>query len=96
MRVFTLSAVNLLEKLIDHAVRLRVIDDELQVKANGGLNPEVREAIKKHKSALMQLVQAGNHKWRPVAEWEFRRNGNRMSGKRLDAPGEKSWTIKPH
>ena len=34
-------------------------------------------------------------KWVMVSEWEFKRVGNRMVGKRLDAPGETSWPIEP-
>ncbi len=31
--------------------------------------------------------------WQRIAEWDFRREGNRMIGKRLDGPGETCWTI---
>ena len=34
-------------------------------------------------------------KWVKVSEWEFKRVGNQMVGKRLDAPGETRWTIEP-
>ena len=34
-------------------------------------------------------------KWVTVSEWEFKRVGNSLIGKRLDAPGETSWPIEP-
>jgi len=84
--VFSLSADILLKKLIRAGVQLRLVGEELQVKGNGDLDPDIREEIKANKSGLIDLVRAGEHLWRPVAEWEFKRDGNRMVGKRLDAP----------
>ena len=90
MRTFDL-AKNLLEQLVNSGVRLRVVGDELQV--NGDLNDGLREQIRKYKTHLVELVQAGEHRWKRIAEWDFRREDNRMIGQRLDAPGETSWTI---
>ena len=90
MRTFDL-AKNLLEQLVNSGIRLRVVGDELQV--NGDLNDGLREQIRKYKTHLVELVQAGEHSWKRIAVWDFRRDGNRMIGKRLDAPGETSWTI---
>ena len=90
MRTFDL-AKNLLEQLVNSGIRLRVVGDELQV--NGDLNDGLREQIRKYKTHLVELVQAGEHRWKRIAEWDFRREDNRMIGQRLDAPGEISWTI---
>ena len=61
----------------------------------GELSDELKEQVLKNKEGLLQLVKLGEHRWRKVAEWEFEREGNRMVGKRLDAPRETSWEIKP-
>ena len=95
MRVFTLSADILLKKLIRAGVQLRLVGEKLQVKGNGELDPGIREEIKANRSGLIDLVRAGEHLWRPVAEWQFWRDGDWMIGKRLDAPGETSWPIEP-
>ena len=93
VRVFTLSADILLKKLIQAGVQLRLVGKELQVKGNGKLDPAVREEIKANKSGLIDLIRAGEHLWRPVSEWQFKRDGDWMVGERLDAPGEKYWPI---
>lgn len=93
MNVFSLPALELLEELKAADVRLAVEGDELVVK--GHLTDEWRESIKANKSGLVDLVRAGEHLWRPVAEWQFKRDGDWMVGQRLDAPGEKCWLIKP-
>ncbi len=93
LSVFSLPALELLEELKAADVRLAVEGDELVVK--GHLTDEWRERIKANKSGLVDLVRAGEHLWRPVAEWEFKRVGGRMVGKRLDAPGEQCWPIEP-
>lgn len=80
MRVFDLSAAKVLEQLINSNVRLRVVEGELQVKANGGLTSDMREQIWRNKRGLVELVLAGEHKWRAVEEWEFGRGGNCMEG----------------
>ena len=95
MRVFNLSADILLKKLIRAGIQLRLVGEELQVKGNGELDPAIREEIKANKSGLIDLIRAGEHLWQPVAEWEFKRVGNQMVGKRLDALGEKCWPIEP-
>ncbi len=95
MRVFSLSAAELLERIIASGAHIRLVGDELQIKIKGGVDPELREEIWRNKNGLTELVQAGEHKWGKVEEWEFEREGNRMIGKRLDAPGEMSWEVKP-
>jgi len=74
MRVFDLSAANLLEQLINSNVRLRVVEGELQVKANGGLTWEMREQIWRNKRGLVELVLAGEHRWGPGEGWESGRD----------------------
>jgi len=95
MITFSLSAVQLLERLVASGAQLRLVGDELQIKMNGRADRKLRDEIKKHKTGLTQLVQAGEHRWRPVETWEFRREGNRMIGKRLDEAGEASWEVTP-
>lgn len=84
MRIFRLSAANLLERLIASGARLRLVGNELQVK---GLNREFREEIKGNKQGLMDLVRAGEHKRQPVEAWSYQRDGDWMVGTRLDKPG---------
>ena len=95
MRVFTLSADILLKKLVGAGIQLRLVGEELQVKGKGKLDPGIREEIKANKLSLIDLVRAGEHLWRPVAEWQFRKDGDWMVGERLDAPGERAWRIEP-
>ncbi len=95
MRVFSLSAAELLEQIIASGAHLRLVGDELQIKIDGGADRRLQEEIKRNKKGLTQLVQAGEHRWRPVETWSYRREGNRMIGKRLDEAGETSWEITP-
>ena len=92
MRVFSLSAAELLERIIASGTQLRLVGDELQIKMNGE-DRRLQEGIKRHKTGLKELVQAGEHKWYPVETWSYRREGNRMVGKRLDEAGEKAWEV---
>ena len=91
LNVFSLAALELLEELRTANVRLSIDSQDLIV--TGHLTDEWRKQIRQNKPELMRLVQAGEHRWRKLAEWEFTRNGDRMFGTRLDAPGEKSWTL---
>ena len=93
MRVFSLSAADLLEKLIAAGAQLRLVGDELQVKVNGGVDRELREEIKKNKDGLTQLVHAGEHKWKPIETWRYWRHGNWIEGCRLDSPRWILWKI---
>ena len=95
MRVFSLSSAELLEQIITSGAQLRLVGDELQIKMNGGGDRWLQKKIKRNKDGLTQLVQAGEHKWRPVETWSYRREGNRMIGTRLDEAGETSWEITP-
>ncbi len=95
MRIFSLSAAELLEKIIASGAHLRLVGDELQIKIDGGANYKLQEEIKRNKKGLTQLVQAGEHKWHPVETWSYRRVGNRMIGTRLDEAGETSWEVTP-
>jgi len=95
MRVFSLSATELLERIIASGAHLRLVGDELQVKMDGGADRKLREEIKRNKTGLTELVQAGEHKWHPIETWSYRREGNRMIGKRLDKAGETSWEVTP-
>ncbi len=62
MRTFDLSAANVLEQLINSNVRLRVVEGQLQVKANGELASDLREQIRRNKQGLVELVLAGEHR----------------------------------
>ena len=91
MRSFSLSAADLLEKLVASGAHLRLVGDELQVKAD--LDNELREEIKRNKNGLTQLVQAGEHRWQSVETWNYLRDGNWIEGCRLDSPGWTRWKI---
>ena len=91
MRIFSLSAAELLERLVASGVHLRLVGNELQVK--GDLDDELREEIKRNKDCLTQLVQEGEHKWQPVEEWNYWRDGHWIEGCRLDSPGWTRWKI---
>ena len=88
MRVFSLSAAELLEQIIASGAQLRLVGDELQIKMNGGVDRRLQEEIKRNRTGLTKLVQEGEHKWRPVETWTYRREGDRLIWKRLDAAGE--------
>jgi len=88
MRVFSLSASELLERIIAAGGQVRLVGDELQIKMNGGVDRGLRKAIKSNKTGLKQLVREGEHKFRPVETWSYRREGNRMIGIRLDEAGK--------
>ena len=52
--------------------------------------------IKPREEDVLAVAQGGSEdRWRKVEEWRFKREGSRMVGKRLDAPGEMSWEVKP-
>jgi len=85
------EAAELLEELKEKGVRLSLNKQKLRVE--GKLPDNLKEEVRKNKEGLIQLVKLGEHRWRKVEEWEFRREGNRMIGKRLDEAGETSWQI---
>jgi len=93
MRTFSLSAAQLLERLIASGARLRLAGNDLQIKMHGQSDRKLREEIERNKTGLTQLVQAGEHRWHPVETWNYRREGNRIIGKRLDEAGEASWEV---
>ncbi len=81
----------LLEELKAKGIKLFLTGEKLRVQ--GELSDEFKKRVLKNKEGLIQLVKLGEHRWRKVEEWEFRREGNRMIGKRLDEAGETSWQI---
>jgi len=66
MEVFSLSAAELLERIIASGAQLRLVGDELQIKMNGGGDYRLRQEIERNKNGLTQLVRAGEHRWREV------------------------------
>ena len=66
MITFSLSAARLLERLIASGARLRLTGSDLQIKMNGQPNHRLRQEIERNRDGLIQLVQAGEHRWRPV------------------------------
>ncbi len=93
MRVFDLSAANVLEQLINSNVRLRVVEGQLQVKANGGLTSDMREQIWRNKRGLVELVLAGEHRWGPGEGWESGEDGDWPEGSRLDESEYIRWGL---
>ena len=91
LKVFSLAALELLDTLKDRGARLSLDGDNIVVK--GFLTDDLRDQIREHKQGLIDLMEDGEHLWQKVAEWQFWREGDRMMGRRLDAPGEKSWPI---
>jgi len=85
------AADKLLEELKEKWVKLSFAGEKLRVQ--GELSDELKKRVLKNKEGLIQLVKLGEHRWRKVEEWEFRREGNRMVGKRLDEAGEASWEV---
>ncbi len=85
------AADKLLEELKAKDIHLSLYGKRLRVKGN--CSDELKEQVLENKKGLIQLVMLGEHRWRKVEEWEFRREGNRMIGKRLDEAGETSWQI---
>ena len=66
MITFSLSAAELLERLIAAGAHLRLVGDDLQIKMNGGGGRRLRGEIERNKDGLTQLVRAGEHRWREV------------------------------
>ncbi len=66
MIIFSLSAAQLLERLITAGAQLRLVGDDLQIKINGAGGRRLREEIERNKDGLTQLVRAGEHRWREV------------------------------
>ena len=87
------AADKLLEELKGNGVKLSLPGEKLRVQ--GELSDELKKRVLKNKKGLIQLIKLGEHRWRKVEEWEFRREGNRMIGKRLDEAGEASWEVTP-
>ena len=87
------TADQLLEELKAEGIKLSFNNGKLRVQ--GELSDYLKEQVLKNKEGLIQLVKLGEHRWRKVEEWEFRREGNRMIGKRLDEAGEASWEVTP-
>jgi len=87
------AADKLLDELKAKGIKLALTGEKLRVQ--GELSDEFKNRVLKNKEGLIQLVKLGEHRWRKVEEWEFRREGNRMIGKRLDEAGEASWEVTP-
>jgi len=68
MRIFSLNADILLKELVALGVQFRVAADKLQMKANGNLTPKLRAQIEWNRAGLQELVEDGEHKWRPTEE----------------------------
>lgn len=87
------AADKLLEELKGKGIKLFLTGEKLGVQ--GELSDEFKKRVLENKEGLIQLVKLGEHHWRKVEEWEFKREGNRMISKRLDEAGETSWEIPP-
>ena len=87
----SVAADKLLDELKKKGVKLSLNNGKLRVE--GKLADSLKEEVRKNKEGLIELVKLGEHRWRKLEEWEFRREGNRMIGKRLDEAGETSWQI---
>ena len=85
------AADRLLEELKEKGIHLSLYGKRLRVK--GDCSGDLKERILRHKEGLIQLVELGKHRWRKVGEWEFKREDDRMIGKRLDEAGETSWEV---
>ena len=83
------AADKLLEELKTKGVKLALTGEKLRVQ--GKLSDELKKQVLENKKGMIQLVKLGEHRWRKIEEWEFRRGGNRMIGKRLDEAGGTSW-----
>ena len=84
MRVFSLAASDLLERLKAHGVRLRMEKDELQYRSQGELSAELKAEMELHKQGLCELVEAGEADWIVVVEYEVTRTERQRLGKRSD------------
>jgi len=87
------DADKLLEELKCWEVKLLVVGERLKVE--GELPEDLKNRIRAHEKELILLVKLGEHRWRQAEEWVFHREGSRMTGKRLDVPGEMSWEVTP-
>ncbi len=71
MKILSFEAAECLEQLVTSGVQLRTVGDDLQARANGGLDDETRERIRENKDGLLQLLRLKEHRWAQVGKWNF-------------------------
>ncbi len=64
------TADQLLEELKEKGVRLSLNNGKLRVE--GKLSDDLKQRVRQYKEGLVQLVELGEHKWRPVETWNYR------------------------
>ena len=84
MRVFSLAASDLLDRLKAAGVRLKIQDGELRYRCQGEISAEVKAEMELHRQGLTELVEAGEADWRVVVEYEITRTERQWLGKRSD------------
>jgi len=67
VRCFSLTAVAVLSDMVALGCRLTLEGENLVVQ--GFLSDDLRRRIWKNKRALVELVKAGEHRWRPIEDW---------------------------
>ncbi len=74
LRNFSFDALELLDTLKSCDIKLSLDGEKIVVK--GHLTDDLRHRIREHKQHLVELIEDGEHKWRPVEEWESGQGGN--------------------
>ena len=89
LRDFDAASAELLEELRLTNCRLAVDGTDLVVK--GQLTDKLRERIRDNKAGLVELVVAGEARWRRIAVWDCTPIPTGIVERRLDKPGSKFW-----
>ncbi len=67
VRCFSLTAVSVLSDMVALGCRLTSEGENLVVE--GSLDDDLRRRIRENKRGLVELVKAGEHRWRPTQKW---------------------------
>lgn len=69
MHIYDAAMTDTLRRLVNLVISLRVLGDQLQVKAPGGLDPTLRRRIREQRSGLLEMLMGGGQA--RVEQWQF-------------------------
>ncbi len=76
MRSFSLTAVSIMNDMVALGCRLTLEAEKLVVE--GTLNDDLRRQIRENKKGLVELVKAGEHRWRSTQKWHAQVEESRL------------------
>ena len=71
MHIYDAVMTDTLRRLVNSGISLRVLGDQLQVKAPGGLDPALRRRIREQRSGLLELLVGGGQAEVRTEQWQF-------------------------